>query len=68
MGFKFSSFAAGAAEAVVDTLRKDEEEASKVGVFGVKALRENYDKVILKHHHSMIYKPSLSSGKNLMLL
>jgi hypothetical protein len=45
MGFNFSSFAAGAAEAVVDTLRKDEEEASKVGVFGVKALKENYDKV-----------------------
>jgi len=46
MGFNFSSFAAGAAEAVVDTLKKDEEEASKVGVFGVKALRENYDKVM----------------------
>jgi hypothetical protein len=46
MGFKFSSFAAGAAEAVVDTLRKDEEEASKVGVYGVKALKENYDKVM----------------------
>ena len=45
MGFKFSSFAAGAAEAVVDTLRKDEEEASKIGVYGVKALKENYDKV-----------------------
>ena len=49
MGFKFSSFAAGAAEAVVDTLRKDEEEASKVGVFGVKALRENYDKVMAEN-------------------
>ena len=46
MGFKFSSFAAGAAEAVVDTLRKDEEEASKVGMYGVKALKENYDKVM----------------------
>lgn len=46
MGFKFSSFAAGAAEAVVDTLRKDEEEASKVGVYGIKALKENYDKVM----------------------
>jgi hypothetical protein len=46
MGFKFSSFAAGAAEAVVDTLRKDEEEAAKVGVYGVKALKENYDKVM----------------------
>lgn len=45
MGFKFSSFAAGVAEAVVDTLRKDEEEASKLGVYGVKALKENYDKV-----------------------
>jgi hypothetical protein len=49
MGFKFSSFAAGAAEAVVDTLRKDEEEASKVGVFGVKALKENYDKVMAEN-------------------
>lgn len=49
MAFKFSSFAAGAAEAVVDTLRKDEEEASKVGVFGVKALKENYDKVMAEN-------------------
>lgn len=49
MGFKFSSFAAGAAEAVVDTLRKDEEEASKVGVYGVKALKENYDKVMAEN-------------------
>lgn len=49
MGFKFSSFAAGAAEAIVDTLRKDEEEASKVGVFGVKALKENYDKVMAEN-------------------
>jgi hypothetical protein len=49
MGFKFSSFAAGAAEAVVDTLRKDEEEASKIGVFGVKALKENYEKVMAEN-------------------
>jgi len=49
MGFKFSSFAAGAAEAVVDTLKKDEEEASKVGVYGVKALKENYDKVMAEN-------------------
>jgi len=49
MAFKFSSFAAGAAEAVLDTLRKDEEEASKVGVFGVKALKENYDKVMAEN-------------------
>jgi hypothetical protein len=49
MGFKFSSFAAGAAEAIVDTLKKDEEEASKIGVFGVKALKENYDKVMAEN-------------------
>lgn len=49
MGFKFSSFAAGAAEAIVDTLKKDEEEASKVGVYGIKALKENYDKVQLEN-------------------
>jgi hypothetical protein len=49
MGFKFSSFAAGAAEAVVDTLKKDEEEASKIGVYGVKALKENYDKVMAEN-------------------
>jgi len=49
MGFKFSSFAAGAAEAVVDTLKKDEEEASKVGMYGVKALKENYDKVMAEN-------------------
>jgi hypothetical protein len=45
MGFKFSSFAAGAAKALTDTLKKDEEEAVKIGVFGVKALKENYDKM-----------------------
>ncbi len=49
MGFKFSSFAAGAAEAVIDTLKKDEEDASKAAVFGVKALKENYDKVMAEN-------------------
>jgi hypothetical protein len=49
MGFNFGSFLAGAAENVVDTLKKDEEDAAKAATFGVKALKENYDKVMAEN-------------------
>jgi hypothetical protein len=49
MGFNFGSFLAGAAENVVETLKKDEEEAAKAATFGVKALKENYDKVMAEN-------------------
>jgi len=45
MGFKFSSFIAGAAENLTETLKEDEKQAAAAASFGVKALKENYDKV-----------------------
>jgi hypothetical protein len=45
MGFRFSSFVAGAAENITDTLKEDEKQAAAAATFGVKALKENYDKV-----------------------
>ena len=45
MGFRFSSFIAGAAENLTETLKEDEKQAAAAASFGVKALKENYDKV-----------------------
>lgn len=45
MGFRLSSFIAGAAERLTDTLKEDEKQAATAATFGVKALKENYDKV-----------------------
>jgi hypothetical protein len=46
MGFNFSSFLAGAAKGAVDVLEEDEKKASTSATFGVKALKENYDKMM----------------------
>jgi hypothetical protein len=45
MGFRFSSFIAGAAERMTETLKEDEKTAAAAASFGVKALKENYDKI-----------------------
>lgn len=45
MGFRFSSFIAGAAENLTETLKEDEKQAAAAASFGVKALKEQYDKV-----------------------
>lgn len=45
MGFNFSSFVAGAAENLTETLKEDEKQAAAAASFGIKALKENYDKV-----------------------
>jgi hypothetical protein len=45
MGFRLSSFISGAAKGAADILEEDEATASKSAAFGVKALKENYDKV-----------------------
>lgn len=45
MGFRFSSFIAGAAENITATLKEDEKQAAASATFGIKALKENYDKV-----------------------
>ncbi len=45
MGFRFSSFVAGAAENLTETLKEDEKQAAASATFGIKALKENYDKV-----------------------
>lgn len=45
MGFRFSSFVAGAAENLTETLKEDEKQAAAAASFGVKALKEQYDKV-----------------------
>lgn len=45
MGFRLSSFIAGAAENLTDTIREDEKQAAAAATFGIKALKENYDKV-----------------------
>lgn len=45
MGFRFSSFLAGAAENITETLKEDEKQAATAATFGVKALKEQYDKV-----------------------
>lgn len=45
MGFRFSSFVAGAAENLTETLKEDEKRAATAATFGVKALKEQYDKV-----------------------
>ncbi len=45
MGFRLSSFIAGAAENLTNTIREDEKQAAAAATFGIKALKENYDKV-----------------------
>lgn len=45
MGFRLSSFLAGASKGAADVLEEDEAAAVKSASFGVKALKENYDKV-----------------------
>ena len=45
MGFRLSSFVAGAAENLTSTLKEDERQAAAAATFGIKALKENYDKV-----------------------
>lgn len=45
MGFRLSSFIAGAAENLTATLKEDERQAAAAATFGIKALKENYDKV-----------------------
>jgi hypothetical protein len=45
MGFRLSSFLAGASKGVAGVLEEDEATAAKSATFGVKALKENYDKV-----------------------
>jgi hypothetical protein len=45
MGFRLSSFIAGAAENLTETLKEDERQAAAAATYGVKALRERYDKV-----------------------
>ena len=49
MGFRLSSFLAGAAKGAVDIIEEDEANATKSAVFGVKALKENYDKVMAEN-------------------
>jgi hypothetical protein len=49
MGFRFSSFLAGAAENLTETLKEDERQAATAATFGVKALKENYDKVMAEN-------------------
>lgn len=45
MGFRLSSFLAGASKGAANVLEEDEATAAKSAAFGVKALKENYDKV-----------------------
>lgn len=45
MGFRLSSFLAGASKGAANVLEEDEAAAAKSASFGVKALKENYDKV-----------------------
>jgi LysM repeat protein len=49
MGFRFSSFLAGAAKGAADVLEEDQASAAKSASIGVKALKENYDKVMAEN-------------------
>ena len=49
MGFRFSSFLAGATKGAADVLEEDQASAAKSASFGVKALKENYDKVMAEN-------------------
>jgi hypothetical protein len=49
MGFRLSSFLSGAAKGAVDVLEEDEAVATKSAAIGVKALKENYDKVMAEN-------------------
>jgi hypothetical protein len=49
MGFRFSSFLAGATKGAVDVLEEDQASAAKSASFGVKALKENYDRVMAEN-------------------
>jgi hypothetical protein len=49
MGFRFSSFLAGATKGAADVLEEDQASAAKSASFGVKALKENYDRVMAEN-------------------
>tara|TARA_R110000868_G_scaffold146349_2_gene367133 strand:+ start:254 stop:1600 length:1347 start_codon:yes stop_codon:yes gene_type:complete len=49
MGLRLSSFLLGATTAAADTLEEDRVSAAKSASLGVKALKENYDKVMLEN-------------------
>ena len=63
MGFRFSSFVAGAAENITETLKEDEKQAAVVATYGVKALKEQYDKVQAENR-----KISTELSENIKLL
>jgi hypothetical protein len=63
MGFRFSSFVAGAAENITETLKEDEKQAAAAASFGVKALKEQYDKVQAENR-----KISTELSENIKLL
>lgn len=49
MGFRLSSFLAGATKGAVDILEEDEANASKSAALGVKSMKDNYDKVMAEN-------------------
>ena len=49
MGFRLSSFLAGATKGAVDILEEDEATASKSAALGVKSMKDNYDKVMAEN-------------------
>jgi len=49
MGFRFSSFLSGAVKGAADVLEEEATAASKSATFGIKALKENYDKVMAEN-------------------
>ena len=49
MGFKLSSFLAGATRGAVEVLEEDQARAEKSAAFGVKSMKENYDKVMAEN-------------------
>jgi len=63
MGFRFSSFVAGAAENITETLKEDEKQAAVAATYGVKALKEQYDKVQAENR-----KISTELSENIKLL
>ena len=63
MGFRFSSFVAGAAENITETLKEDEKQAAVAATYGVKALKEQYDKVQAENR-----KMSTELSENIKLL
>jgi hypothetical protein len=49
MGFKLSSFLAGATRGAVEVLEEDQARAEKSAAFGVKSMKDNYDKVMAEN-------------------